>query len=99
MLNKTLNIRFKNSNSQPYITAHLQGTQTQRTEPNLAKELQLPTHGNQFSIQRFTQNLFKKLKQYKSLRENKSKQKNKELRPLFFQFATSLFVGILKITL
>lgn len=53
MLIKPFDFRFIVSNSQPCIAAHLQGTQAQRTEPNLAKELQLSTHGKYFSIQRF----------------------------------------------
>ncbi len=54
MLIKPFDFRFKVSNSQPCIAAHLQDTQTQRTEANLAKELQFPTHGNYFSIHFFT---------------------------------------------
>jgi hypothetical protein len=46
MLIKTSNFRGEVTNSQPCIAAHLQGTQSQRFKPNLAKELQLPTHGN-----------------------------------------------------
>ena len=34
-------------NHPPHIAAHLQGTQSHRTKANLAKELQLPTHGKQ----------------------------------------------------
>ena len=86
---KTSNIRFKNCNSQPCIAAHLQGTQSQHTEANLAKELQLPTHGKQLSIQQ------KKTKPYYNtqlstrLKEIKEKRKNKGLRPQFFPFANS----------
>jgi len=39
-------IRSPNSNSQPFIAAHLQGTQKPHHKTNLAKELQLPTHSN-----------------------------------------------------
>jgi len=34
-------------NCPPHIAAHLQGTQSRHTKANLAKELQLPTHGKQ----------------------------------------------------
>jgi hypothetical protein len=46
MLLKPLNFRGEVPNSQPCIAAHLQGTQSQRYKANLAKELQLSTHGN-----------------------------------------------------
>jgi hypothetical protein len=47
---KALNFRGIVPNSQPYIAAHLQGTQSQRTNANLAKELQLPIHYNHRSV-------------------------------------------------
>jgi hypothetical protein len=77
MLNKTLNIRFKKPNNQPCIAVHLQGTQAQRTEPKLAKELQLPTHGKQFSIQTITQRLYNNVARHINLKENKSNRKNR----------------------
>jgi hypothetical protein len=42
---KQQDIQCKISNWQPHITAHLQGTQNPTHKPNLAKELQSPTHG------------------------------------------------------
>jgi hypothetical protein len=48
---KFLNIRHQNSNDQPCIAAHLQGAQKPTHKANLAKELQLPTHGKHLSTQ------------------------------------------------
>jgi len=44
---KRQDIQGEVSNNPPHIAAHLQGTQSRHTEANLAKELQLPTHGGQ----------------------------------------------------
>ena len=84
---KPSKIRLKNSNSQPCIAAHLQGAQSHSTKANLAKELQLPTHGKQLSIQKIIINLYCIIEHFAGLSENKTKRKNKGLRPLFFPFA------------
>jgi hypothetical protein len=65
----------------------LQGAQKPTHKANLAKELQLPTHGNQLSIQKVITNLYCIIEQIASLRKNKTKRKNKGLRPPFFPFA------------
>jgi hypothetical protein len=78
---KPSNIRFKNSNSQPCIAAHLQGTHSQHTEANLAKEQQLPTHGKQLSIQQKIAKLYYNTQLSTRLKEIKEKRKNKGLRP------------------
>ena len=65
------NIRYKNSNSQRRIAAHLQGTQSHATKANLAKELQLPTHSKQLSIQRIKTTLYNIIEHSTGLREKK----------------------------
>ena len=82
---KLSDIIYKNSNSQPCIAAHLQGAQSHSKKANLAKELQLPTHGNQLSIQKIKNNLYRIIERIAGLREKKIKRKNKGLRPLFFR--------------
>ncbi|MEP7238224.1 MAG: hypothetical protein ABI685_10180, partial [Ferruginibacter sp.] len=81
---KLSDIRHKTSNSQPCIAAHLQGTQSHSTKANLAKELQLPTHGNQFSIQKVITNLYCIIKHIAGLRENKTKRKKWGAAPPIF---------------
>jgi len=92
MLIKPFDFRFKVSNSQPCIAAHLQGTQSHATKANLAKELQSPTHGKQFSIQRIITKLYNFIEYSISLRNNKRKRKNKGLRPQSFPFFDLLFI-------
>ena len=86
---KLPSIRRTNSNSQPHIAAHLQGAQKPTHKANLAKELQLPTHGNQLSIQKVITTLYCIIKHFAGLREKKTKRKNKGLRPLFFPLINS----------
>ena len=90
MQTKALNFRDKVPNSLLRIAAHLQGAQNPTHKANLAKELQLPTHGKLLSIQKVITNLYWIIKHNAGLRaENKTKRKNKGLRPLFFPFANS----------
>jgi hypothetical protein len=44
---KSQDIQGENPNCPPHIAATLQGTQNPPHKANLAKELQLPTHGKQ----------------------------------------------------
>ena len=47
-------IQAENPNHPPHIAAHLQGTQNPPHKANLAKELQLPTHGKQSAVRHIT---------------------------------------------
>jgi hypothetical protein len=71
---KLSDIRRKNSNRQPCIAAHLQGAQSHAAEANLAKELQLPTHGKQLSIRRIKAILYNIIEHHTGLREKKTEK-------------------------
>jgi hypothetical protein len=63
----------------------LQGAQKPTHKANLAKELQLPTHGNQLSIQAAITNLCCIIEHFAGLAENKKNRKIRGFAPYFFR--------------
>jgi hypothetical protein len=86
MQTKALNFSGSFSNDQPCIAAHLQGAQNPTHKANLAKELQLHTHGRQLSIQKVITNLYCIIKQLTCSRKREKNVKTWGEAPCFYIF-------------